>query len=140
MSDGSVDLRNARDAAYAEPLETLNPAKSSLFENDAMWPYFERLRREDPVHYTPDGDFAAHWGVTKYNDIMTVDTNHDVFSSVGGITLPPSEARIQRMLAEGGGPGPGGGMVGGGQGQGEGQAQGGGGGGGPTMFIAMDPP
>jgi cytochrome P450 len=142
MSDGSIDLqdaaRAAREEAYATPIEALNPAQSSLFQNDAMWPYFERLRREDPIHFTPESDFEAHWAVTKYNDIMAVDTNHEVFSSEGGITLPPSEARIQRMLAEGGGPGPGGGMFGGGQGQGQGQGQGGGGG--PNMFIAMDPP
>src|SRR6185437_4852385 len=71
---------------------------------------------------------------TRYNDIMTVDTNHDVFSSEGGITLPPSEARVQKMIeagAEGGGPG---GLFGPPPGQ-EGQ-----GGGGPRMFIAMDPP
>jgi cytochrome P450 len=132
MSDGSIDLqetaRAAREQAYAEPLETLNPAQSSLFQQDAMWPYFERLRREDPVHYTPESDFEAHWAVTKYNDIMAVDTNHEVFSSEGGITLPPSEARIARMVAEGGGPGPGGGLFGDGEGQG------------PRMFIAMDPP
>ena len=131
MSDGAIDIdtrAQAAEAAYAEPIETLNPAKSSLFQNDAMWPYFERLRREDPVHYTPEGDFEAHWGVTRYNDIMAIDTNHQVFSSEGGITLPPSEARVQQMLAEGGGPGPQSGLFSDGQGNG------------PRMFIAMDPP
>ncbi|HEY1750335.1 MAG TPA: cytochrome P450 [Caulobacteraceae bacterium] len=133
MSDGSIDLKHAadaaRDEAYSQPIEALNPAQSSLFQADAMWPYFERLRAEDPVHFTPESDFAAHWGVTRYNDIMTIDTNHDVFSSEGGITLPPSERRIEQMLAAGGGPG-GNSPFGGGPGQG----------GGPTMFIAMDPP
>jgi cytochrome P450 len=129
MSDGSIDLKSARDAAYAEPLETLNPARPALFQADAMWPYFERLRKEDPVHYTPDGEIAAHWAITKYEDIMTVDTNHEAFSSEGGITLPPSQAVVDRMMAEGGGPGNDGSPFGG-PGQG----------GGPTMFIAMDPP
>jgi cytochrome P450 len=136
MSDGSIDLKEAaqaaRETAYAEPLESLNPAMPALFQADAMWPYFERLRAEDPVHWTPEGDNAGHWGVTKYNDIMTVDTNHDVFSSEGGITLPPSEARVQKMVEAGGGPAPGG-LFGPPPGQ-EGE------GGGPRMFIAMDPP
>ena len=139
MSDGSIDIKEAasaaREAAYAAPLESLNPAMPALFEADAMWPYFERLRAEDPVHWTPEGDNAAHWGVTRYNDIMTVDTNHQAFSSEGGITLPPSEARVQKMIEAGGGPGPGSGLFGPPPGQ---ESQGGGGG--PRMFIAMDPP
>ena len=130
MSDGSIDIKEAasaaREAAYAQPLETLNPASAEIFEADAQWPYFERLRHEDPVHYAPAGDLEAHWAITRYNDIMAVDTNHQVFSSEGGITLPPSQAAIDRMMAEGGGQGPGGPF--------------GDGSGGPSMFIAMDPP
>ena len=93
MSDGAIDIQEtaqaARERAYAEPIETLNPAQSSLFQKDAMWPYFERLRREDPVHFTPESDFAVPLVDHQYNDIMAVDTNHQVFSSAGGITLPP---------------------------------------------------
>ena len=132
MSDGAIDLRSAaaeaRERAYSEPLETLNPARPELFQSDTMWPYFERLRKEDPVHYTPAGDLDAHWSVTRYEDIMAIDTNHQVFSSEGGITLPPSAERIARVTAEGGMTAGGGGLFGGP------------GGGGPTMFIAMDPP
>ena len=80
----------AYEAAYAEPLETLNPAQPALFQADAMWPYFERLRREDPVHFTPESEYGPYWSITKYNDIMAVDTNHQVFSSDytrGGISI-----------------------------------------------------
>ncbi len=82
--------RKARAEAYAQPLDTLNPAQPRLFEADAHWPLFERLRKEDPVHYTPESDFGPYWSITKYNDIMAVDTNHQVFSSessLGGITI-----------------------------------------------------
>ena len=137
MSDGAVDIENkraaAREAAYSEPIETLNPAQAHLFQDDAMWPYFERLRAEDPVHWTPESNFAPHWGITRFEDIMTVDTNHQVFSSEGGITLPISDKREQELIAEGGGPGPGG-MFNRPEGE---QKEGPGG---PTMFIAMDPP
>jgi cytochrome P450 len=96
MDDASIDLqRAARDAAYSMPLEEINPADPELFRNDTMWHYFERLRKEDPVHYTKDSgfeDIGSYWSVTKYNDIMAVDTNHEVFSSEPTIVLPdPAE-------------------------------------------------
>jgi cytochrome P450 len=121
---------DADAAAQAEnlPLEQINPAQPALFQQDAMWPYFDRLRREDPVHWTPESDFVPHWAITKYHDIVAVDSNHEAFSSEGGITLPPSDAYIARMVAEGASPD--GGLFGG-----EGA-----GGAGPPMFIAMDPP
>ncbi|MFC3068268.1 cytochrome P450 [Phenylobacterium soli] len=97
MSDGSVDLRNeARARVYAEPLETLNPARPELFENNSFWPYFERLRAEAPVHFTPESDFGGFWSVTRFEDIMAVDTNHQVFSSADGIVLQSLEAKAEQ--------------------------------------------
>jgi len=94
MSDGSIDLaRDARAQAYATPLDQFNVADPELFRTNTFWPYFERLRKEDPVHFCPgvEGDeIGAYWSVTRYADIMEVDTNHQVFSSdahLGGITL-----------------------------------------------------
>ena len=118
-------VKDARDAVYALPIESLNVAQSKLFRDDAIWPYFERLRAEDPVHWQPASDFEPHWAVTRYNDIMAVDTNHAVFSSEGGISLGPSQEMIAKLVASGAQ------MTGGAFG---------GPTGGPTMFIAMDPP
>ena len=91
MADGSVLVsKEARDAAYSIPLADLNPAQPSLFQQDAIWPMFERLRKEDPIHYTAVSDYGPYWSITKFNDIMAVDTNHQVFSSessLGGITI-----------------------------------------------------
>ena len=88
MSDGSIDLNSdVRAKVYATPLELLDPAQPELFRQDAHWALFERLRKEDPVHYTADHEFGPYWSITKYNDIMTVDTNHEAFSSEGGITI-----------------------------------------------------
>ncbi|HVK41876.1 MAG TPA: cytochrome P450, partial [Phenylobacterium sp.] len=97
MADGVADILNdkraaARKAAYETPVEELNPARASLFRDDAMWPIFERLRAESPIHYTPDSNYGAYWSITKYNDIMAVDSNHQVFSSAKGITLTPKAA------------------------------------------------
>ena len=88
MADGAGDiLKTARAEAYATPLDTLDMSDRSRFVNDTHWPFFERLRKEDPVHYCAESEFGPYWSITKYNDIMTVDTNHGVFSSEGGITI-----------------------------------------------------
>lgn len=73
---------------YSLPLDgTFNVAQPHIFEQDAHWDYFTRLRKEAPVHYCEDSEFGAYWSVTKYKDIMHVDTHHDIFSSETGITL-----------------------------------------------------
>ena len=72
------------------PLETLNPGHPALFEANTVLPYFERLRREAPVHRCEASQFGPYWSVTKYEDIMYVDTHHKIFSSdsrLGGIQL-----------------------------------------------------
>jgi cytochrome P450 len=83
-------MDGARERAYSLPLEEFNPGDPELFRSDTHWPYFDRLRNEAPVHYCKDSIFGPYWSVTKYNDIMAVDTNHAVFSSaaaLGGITI-----------------------------------------------------
>ena len=80
----------AREEAWTLPLADLNPAQPALFEHDAMWPVFERLRKEDPVHFTGESEYGPYWSITKFNDIVAIDTNHQVFSSDylrGGITI-----------------------------------------------------
>ncbi|MBL8552926.1 MAG: cytochrome P450 [Phenylobacterium sp.] len=97
MDDGSVDFRAAAAAEAANlPLEALNPAQTDLFVNDAHWALFERLRKESPVHWTPRGDeYDGFWSVTRYQDIMAIDTNHEVFSSADGIVLQTLEGKAE---------------------------------------------
>lgn len=66
---------------YSLPLETLDPSKGSLFQQQKHWAYFERLRKEDPVHFVDSGEFGPYWSITKFKDIMFVDSHHDEFSS-----------------------------------------------------------
>jgi cytochrome P450 len=80
---------------WSMPLEDIDVGQAELFQNFTMWDFFERLRKEDPVHYCRDSEFGAYWSITKYNDIMAVDTNHKVFSSdahLGGITIGDPDA------------------------------------------------
>lgn len=88
-----------RDETFALPLAELNPARTDRFQNDTIWPVFERLRREDPVHFTADSDFGAYWSVTRWDDIMAVDTNHIDFSSAEGIALPNRRALAEEEAA-----------------------------------------
>ncbi len=90
-----VSTLSDRHAVWSLPLDQVNPAQPQLFKDDAQWSYFERLRAEDPVHYTADSEFGPYWSVTKYKDIMAVDTNHKVFSSLstlGGISIRDQRA------------------------------------------------
>ncbi len=73
--------RLAREEAYSTPLKDFHPGAPRLFQNDTLWPWFERLRKEEPVHYCTNSPIEPYWSVTKYNDIMHVDTNHGIFSS-----------------------------------------------------------
>src|SRR5579872_3166339 len=73
--------------AWATPLAELNPARVDRFPSDTIWPVFERLRREDPVHFTPQSEYGPYWSINRWDDIMAVDTNHIDFSSADGITL-----------------------------------------------------
>lgn len=73
---------------YSIPLDSkFNVAQAHLFQHDAHWPYFDRLRAEAPVHYCDESEFGAYWSITKYKDIMEVDTSHDIFSSETGIVI-----------------------------------------------------
>jgi len=104
MDDGALDMTSAaRELAYALPLAQLNPANPELFRTDSFWPYFARLRAEDPVHWavSPNADIGGYWSVTRYNDIVAVDTDHETFSSEPAIVLPDPdpEFRLQMFIA-----------------------------------------
>ena len=81
---------NARAAAFAMPLEEIDVSDPDLYESDTVGHYFERLRRDDPVHQSTSPLFGKYWSVTKYKDIMQVDTSHGIYSSdwsKGGISI-----------------------------------------------------
>ncbi len=101
MAEGAVDLKNeARTRAKAIPLNDINVSDIELWRTDTVWPYFERLRKEDPVHLHPaeHHESGAFWSVTKYNDIMAVDTNHADFSSEPSITIFDPEDDFQMPM------------------------------------------
>ena len=110
MSIETIELNTAEKIATI-PIEQIDVSRPSLFQKDTIGLFFDRLRREDPVHYCPESKVGPYWSVTKFDDIMAVDTNHKVFSSeakLGGIAIQDMHAGEGALELE--------------------------------MFIAMDPP
>ena len=78
---------NASEDLASYPLDELDISLPRRFQDNSFWGFFERMRREDPVHYCKDSIFGPYWSITKFSDIMAVDRDHATFSSDEGITL-----------------------------------------------------
>jgi cytochrome P450 len=76
---------------YQIPLESIDVANPYLFAADTQGRWFKRLRDEAPVHYCADSFFGPYWSVTRYDEIMQVDTSHEIFSSEPAITIRETE-------------------------------------------------
>ncbi|HEY1879297.1 MAG TPA: cytochrome P450 [Caulobacteraceae bacterium] len=86
MADDAI-FDAARAEAYSTPLDKIDVSRQDRFVTDTIWPFFERLRREDPIHYTAESEFGPYWSVTRFDDIVAVESNHQVFSSEGSISI-----------------------------------------------------
>ena len=114
MNPGDVDLGNPDLYVSAVPHEV-----------------FTWLRREDPVHWNPVTNGRGFWSITRYDDIVAISKNPEVFSSArehGGHRIydenivgtagmgaeetdapfismdPPEHNRYRRMISPGFGP------------------------------------
>jgi cytochrome P450 len=102
-SESAAPVSAARARVAALALDEINPADPQGFVDDTVGLVFERLRREDPVHRSssPVPGIDTYWSVTRYQDIMQVDTSHGIYSSEGGITLmdfPPGDEQQLKMF------------------------------------------
>ena len=95
-----LDDRLANDAV-GKSLEAIDVSDPQLYQDDVWYPYFARLRREDPVHYCRESRYGPYWSVTKYKDIMQVEINHQVYSSDAAIAIinPPKGLERQSFIA-----------------------------------------
>ncbi len=107
-----MNAANPRDIPdpYTTSIEDFDLSNPHLFQQDAHWGFFERLRREDPVHYCHTSRFGPFWSITKFKDIVNVERNHAIYSSADGITLGAPVTVPEEKLLD------------------------------TPMFIAMDPP
>ncbi|MEN8721935.1 MAG: cytochrome P450 [Alphaproteobacteria bacterium] len=72
------------------PENGIHVADPDLWAAEKVLPLFEKLRNEDPVHLCKDSPYGPYWSITKYKDIVEVDTTHNIFSSaadLGGIVI-----------------------------------------------------
>jgi cytochrome P450 len=86
---------------WTMPLDRIDVSDPRLYQDDIYYPYFARLRRDDPVHYCPASHYGPYWSVTKYRDIMQVEINHQIYSSDGAIAVldPPKGLERQSFIA-----------------------------------------
>ena len=93
------------------PVEEIDLGDMSLWEDGFPHPIFERLRKEDPVHWSPMATWEGEpgfWSITRAEDIHEISRRWDEFSSQrGGIVVSDTARRSSCR---------------------------------PQMFIAMDPP
>jgi cytochrome P450 len=100
--DGAIDLKaldEARNDARTRPLASIDVSDPGLFQNGTWGPYFERLRRDAPVHYCAKSPYGPYWSVTRYKDILKVDSDWQTYSSdayAGGINVLDLPMELRR--------------------------------------------
>ena len=97
--DASAEEIKAR--VWSMPIQDLQAADPYAFRAGAELEIFKRLRREAPVHFQPEHEFGPYWSVTRYEDIMAVDTDHAAFSSEPSITIvdPREDFHLPMFIA-----------------------------------------
>jgi len=62
---------------------------------------FSRLRKESPVHYQTVGDLGPFWSISRFDDIVEIEKNAEVFSSEPSIAIidPLPELDIKNFIA-----------------------------------------
>ena len=72
----------------AIPLDQVDLTDLDAFARNEGWAMFDRLRAEDPVHWTPEAPpNSGFWAVTKYEDIDAVDRDPETFTSTKYVNL-----------------------------------------------------
>jgi cytochrome P450 len=90
--------------AQAELLQrapmSIDVSDPKLYQGDTWRPLFAQLRRDDPAHYCSASPFGPYWSITRYDDILAVELDHQNFSSsseLGGIQVtdqPKGQERV----------------------------------------------
>ncbi|MGP1283157.1 MAG: cytochrome P450 [Parasphingopyxis sp.] len=72
------------------PLDEIDVSRPELYALDRWQPVFEKLRREDPIHWCEDSVYGSFWSLTTYKPIVHVEALPDLYSSDwrnGGFTI-----------------------------------------------------
>lgn len=98
-------------------LERIDLADHDRYAHAVPYADFDRLRREDPVHWHPEQSGSGFWAVTKYHDVVAVSGDTATYSSEAGAvaledldadairarksmidTDPPRHAQLRRLV------------------------------------------
>jgi len=105
-------------------LADLGPDDADITSHDAYTcgvPHatFNRLRSEDPVHWTEEANGSGFWSILRYDDCLAVSRDVETFTSSNGIRLeemtdeetearrtmmeydPPIHTRFRRLVSKG---------------------------------------
>ena len=91
----------ARARAYSTPLEDFQPHAID-HASDTLWPWFERLRAEDPVHYGAQRirPLLVDHPIRRHRRLETTLSSSQAH---GGILVDPPEGVIRRSARGGAG-------------------------------------
>ena len=98
LHDAHLDTGAPIPAAADIDLADLDLTDVELWRRDAVWERFARMRQEQPVHWCKDSPFGPYWSISRYDDILAVDTNHGDFSSEPSIVLPDIDEELPLKL------------------------------------------
>ncbi|MEO0714464.1 MAG: cytochrome P450 [Pseudomonadota bacterium] len=86
MAD-TARLQDSIPDPWTLDLDEIDMSRAELYEANAHGEYFRRLRRDAPVHFCKNSAFGPFWSITKFHDIVAVDSDHKRFSSEGSIVI-----------------------------------------------------
>ena len=98
LHDAHLDTGAPIPAADDIDLADLDLTDVELWRRDAVAARFARMRDEAPLHWCKDSPFGPYWSVTRYEDILSIDTNHIDFSSEPSIVLPDIDEEMPLKL------------------------------------------
>lgn len=111
--------------SYVDPyLTDFGPDDADITSHDTYVdgvPYatFDRLRADDPIHWTEEADGSGFWSILRYDDALAVSRDVETFTSSKGIRLeemdeeetaarrtmmeldPPEHTRYRRLVSKG---------------------------------------
>jgi cholest-4-en-3-one 26-monooxygenase len=77
------------NVSQLEPVQNINLLDLGLFERGEMHAVFRELRQAAPVHWNPGTeDLNDFWSLTKYDDVLFVSRDPELFISSQGISGP----------------------------------------------------
>jgi cytochrome P450 len=87
-----VSIDSADEPVRAGDLDDLD-----LFQHGQAWQLFDELRRDDPLHWTPEpaGTGSGFWSVTRHADIVAIDRDAETFTSSKFVNLEEVDDDLQ---------------------------------------------